>query len=249
MSLPLAGQVALVTGASRGIGRAISLRLAADGAHVVTNYVHHRAGAEATVAEIEEKGGRAEVAGFDVSDAAAVQAAVAGILERHGQCDILVNNAGVTADGLLLRLRDEAWEQVLRINLTGTFHCTRAVLRGMVRARQGRIINLSSAAARLGNAGQSAYSAAKAGIEGFTRATAREVATRNITVNAIAPGFIETEMVTTLPEATREEYLRLIPCRRWGSAEEVASAVAFLSHPSSAYITGQVLGIDGGLHM
>ena len=248
MNPALQGQVALVTGASRGIGRAVALRMAHDGARVVVNYVQQAKAAHEVVQVIADAGGEAEALQFDVSDSEAVQTAFGNLLERLGRCDILVNNAGMTADTLLMRLKESDWDRVVGVNLNGTFHCTKAVVRAMIRARYGRIINMSSVAAGLGNAGQAAYAATKAGIEGFTRSMARELASRNITVNAVAPGFIETEMVASLPEAQRSEYLKLIPVGRLGTVEEVADAVAFLARPESSYITGQVLGVNGGLY-
>jgi len=249
MTSDLQGQVALVTGASGGIGRAIACRLARDGAYVVVHFARNRAGAEETLTEVTAAGAQGEIVGFDVTDPEQVRAQCAHVIERLGRCDILVNNAGATADQLLLRLKEEQWQRAIAVNLGGTFLCTKAVLPAMLRARYGRIVNLSSVAAHLGNAGQVAYSAAKAGIEGFTRSLAREVAGRNITVNVVAPGFIETAMVEALPQARREEYLRLIPLGRFGTPQEVAEAVAFLVRPAAAYITGQVLGINGGLYM
>ncbi|MCX8071552.1 MAG: 3-oxoacyl-[acyl-carrier-protein] reductase [Candidatus Binatia bacterium] len=249
MSGELAGQVALVTGGSRGIGRAIATRLARAGARVVVNYLQNQEAALATVQAISAEGGEAEAIAFDVSDAQAVQGAVKEVVGRHGRIDILVNNAGGTSDQLLLRLNEEEWDRVLRVNLTGTFLCTKAVLRSMLRSRYGRIVNISSVAGHLGNIGQTAYSAAKAGIEGFSRSLAREVATRNITVNVVAPGFIATEMVDRLPEELKQVYLQLIPMERWGKPEEVAETVLFLVQPAAAYITGQVIGVNGGLYM
>jgi len=248
MSL-LAGQVALVTGASRGIGRAIACRLAAEGAHVLLNYERNAEAAQEVLAAIEAVGGRAEPLPFDVADGDATTATVQSAIDRHGRCDILVNNAGITIDTLLLRMKEADWDRVLAVNLRGTFNCTKAVSRTMVRARYGRVVNLTSVIAAMGNAGQGAYAAAKAGIIGFTKSMARELASRNITVNAVAPGFIDTEMVAALPEATRSEYLKLIPVGRLGTADEVADAVAFLARPAAAYITGQVLGVNGGLYM
>jgi len=249
MTNPLADQVAVVTGASRGIGRAVACHLARAGAHVVVNFLSNEAAAADTVATIAANGGRAEPARFDVADAEGVQAALSGLLDRLGRCDILVNNAGMTVDTLVLRLKESEWDQVMAVNLRGTFNCTKTVLRTMVRARYGRIVNIASVIGSMGNAGQTAYAAAKAGIVGFTKATAREVASRHITVNAVAPGFIDTEMVARLPEATRTEYLKLIPVGRLGTADEVAEAVAFLARPESGYITGQVIGVNGGLYM
>ena len=249
MTNPLADQVAVVTGASRGIGRAVACHLARAGAHVVVNFLSNEAAAADTVATITAAGGRAEPARFDVADAQGVQAALSSLLDRLGRCDILVNNAGMTVDTLVLRLKESEWDQVMAVNLRGTFNCTKTVLRTMVRARYGRIVNIASVIGSMGNAGQTAYAAAKAGIVGFTKATAREVASRHITVNAVAPGFIDTEMVARLPEATRTEYLKLIPVGRLGTADEVAEAVAFLARPESGYITGQVIGVNGGLYM
>ena len=245
----LADQVAVVTGASRGIGRAVACHLASAGTYVVVNFQTNQAAASDTLATIEAAGGRGEVAQFDVSDAEGVQAALSGLIDRLGRCDILVNNAGMTVDTLVLRLKESEWDRVMAVNLRGTFNCTKTVLRAMVRARYGRIVNLASVIGSMGNAGQTAYAAAKAGIVGFTKSMAREVASRNITVNAVAPGFIDTEMVARLPEATRTEYLKLIPVGRLGTADEVAEAVAFLVRPESGYITGQVIGVNGGLYM
>lgn len=249
MAGALEGQVALVTGASRGIGRAVACHLACAGAWVFVNFVRDAAAGAETVRQIRSKGGRAEEVMFDVADAAAVQAAIAGIGERTGRLDILVNNAGVTIDNLVVRLKPEEWEQVMAVNLRGTFTCTRAALRLMLRARYGRIVNLSSVIGLMGNTGQSAYAAAKAGVIGFTKAMAREVAARRITVNAVAPGLIETGMAAHLPETQRSEYLSVIPAGRFGTADEVADVVTFLVRPESGYITGQVIGINGGLYM
>jgi len=249
MSGILHGQVALVTGGSRGIGRGVAVRLGAEGAHVVVNCVHNREAADETVRMITDAGGTAEVVPFDVADAEAVVAATEALLERTGRCDILVNNAGITKDTLILRMKEADWDRVMAVNLRGTFTCTKAVTRAMIRAQFGRIVNMASVIGAMGNAGQAAYAAAKAGIVGFTKAVARELAGRNITVNAVAPGFIDTEMIAGLPEATRSEYLQLIPVGRLGSAEEVADAVAFLARPEASYITGQVLGVNGGLYM
>jgi 3-oxoacyl-[acyl-carrier protein] reductase len=249
MTSALAGQVALVTGASRGIGRAIAVRLASDGASVLVNFVRDRAAAEETVRRIRDAGGEAREIAFDVTDDAAVRAAMDEICQRSKGLDILVNNAGLSIDNLVLRLKAEEWEDVLNVNLRGTFQCTKAALRPMLRARYGRIVNMGSVIGSMGNAGQAAYAAAKAGIVGFTKATAREVASRGITVNTVAPGFIETDMVGHLPEARRSEYLSVIPAGRFGTAEEVADVVGFLARRESGYITGQVVGINGGLYM
>ncbi len=249
MSATLAGQVALVTGASRGIGRAIARQLAAQGAHVFVNFVRDEAAAAESVRLIAEAGGRADTARFDVADADAVAAGVSAVCAAAGSLHILVNNAGMTVDNLVLRLKVQEWDEVMAVNLRGTFSCTRAALRVMLRARYGRIVNLSSVIGLMGNAGQAAYAAAKAGIIGFTKSTAREVASRDITVNAVAPGLIETEMVGHLPEARRSEYLSVIPAGRLGTANEVADAVGFLVRREAGYITGQVIGVNGGLYM
>jgi 3-oxoacyl-[acyl-carrier protein] reductase len=252
MSVPLdlAGQVALVTGASRGIGRAIAVALASSGAaEVVVNYRGNEAAAEETAAAVHAAGAAVSLARFDVADPDETEKAIKAVVDRAGRLDILVNNAGVTADNLLVRLKSEEWNRVLAVNLGGAFHCCKVAARSMMRARYGRIVSISSVIAAMGNAGQSGYAAAKAGLEGFTRALARELAPRNITVNAVAPGFIETEMVRGLPEAARQTYLQLIPLQRLGTAEEVADAVTFLVRPQSGYITGHVLAVNGGLQM
>jgi 3-oxoacyl-[acyl-carrier protein] reductase len=249
MNASLKGQVGFVTDASRGLGRTLACRLARAGAHVVVNFLRDAPAAEETLKRIEAEGGRAALAQFDVADPEAVQVAISGLVERLGRCDVLVNNAGMTVDGLVLRLKAADWDQVMAVNLRGTFNCTKAVARCMVRARYGRIVNIASIVGSTGNAGQAAYAAAKAGIVGFTKSMGRELAGRNITVNAVAPGLIDTEMAASLPEAVRTEYVKLIPAGRLGTAEEVADAVLFLSRPESAYITGQVIGVNGGLYM
>jgi 3-oxoacyl-[acyl-carrier protein] reductase len=245
----LAERVALVTGGSRGIGRAIAERLARDGAAVAVNYREHAQAADEVVRGITAHGGRAVAIAADVAHAADVDRLIQTAIEAFGRLDILVNNAGITRDNLLLRLSLEDWEAVLTTNLTGAYLCTRAALRGMVRQRYGRILNVSSVAGQLGNAGQANYAAAKAGLLGLTRTTAREVASRGITVNALAPGYIDTEMWNDVPEAARARFRDMIPLARVGSAAEVAAAAAFLLSDEAAYITGQVLNVDGGLVM
>lgn len=246
---PLAGQVALVTGASRGIGRAIALELARQGAHVAVNYQSNADAAAAVVAAIVAEGGSAEPSPFDVADAGAASSAISGLASARGRLDVLVNNAGIALDGLILRYKDEDWQRINAVNLGGVFHCCKAAARVMVRARSGRIVNVTSVVSATGNAGQSAYAATKAGVEGFTRALARELASRSVTVNAVAPGFIDTDMTAALPEATRAGYVATVPLARLGTADEVAAAVAFLAGPGAGYITGHVLAVNGGLAM
>jgi len=245
----LAGKLALVTGASRGIGAAIARDLAAAGGRVVVNYRERRDAAEAVAADIRAAGGFAEVLGFDVADGDAVDAAIRDVAARLGNVDILVNNAGVSADGLILRTSDEAWDRVLDVNLKGVFNCTKAVSRAMMRARSGRIVNISSVVGFMGNTGQSTYAAAKAGVIGFTKAAARELASRDITVNAVAPGLIATDMLEGMQAAARDMVLALVPLGRFGTPEEVAAAVTFLAGPGGAYITGQVIHVNGGLYV
>ncbi len=245
----LEGKRALVTGASRGIGRAVAQRLAADGAAIAVNY--HTSEAEATevVSAITSSGGTAVSIGGDVSDAAQAAATVATAAEALGGLDILVNNAGITRDNLVLRLSEEEWDAVLDVNLKGAFLCTKAALRPMLRQRSGRIINMTSVVAGTGNPGQANYAAAKAGLIGLTKTVAREVASRGITVNAVAPGFISTRMVEAITEEQQALVLGRIPLARFGTPADVAACVAFLASDDAGYITGQVLGVDGGLSL
>jgi 3-oxoacyl-[acyl-carrier protein] reductase len=249
VSGPLAGQVALVTGAARGIGAAIARDLAAAGAHVAVNYRPQGTPGEAVVAEIVAAGGSAEALPFDVTDPVAVEEAVRALVERLGKLDVLVNNAGVSADALILRTSDDHWHRLLDVNLKGVFNCTKAAARRMMRVRAGRIINVGSVVGVMGNTGQAAYAAAKAGVIGFTKSTARELAGRGITANVVAPGLIETDMTEGLDSAARDVYLALIPLGRLGKSEEVAAAVTFLAGPGAAYITGQVIHVNGGLYV
>lgn len=249
MQNTLTGKVALVTGASRGIGRAIALKLAAEGAAVVINYHGSMEKAKEVKAEIESDGGIAEIMQCNVADYQATEAMIRKVTDDFGRLDILVNNAGITRDGLLMKMSEEDYDTVLDTNLKGTFHCIRFAARQMLRQRGGRIINLSSVSGILGNAGQANYSASKAGVIGLTKSAARELASRGITVNAVAPGFIETEMTAVLTEKVRESVVAQIPMGAFGTAEDVAEAVAFLASDSARYITGQTIHVDGGMAM
>lgn len=242
------GQVALVTGASRGIGQAISLKLAAEGIFVVATATSE-AGAEATVAAITAQGGAALAVKLDVTNSAEVEALFKRIVAEQGRLDILVNNAGITKDGLMMRMKDNDWDSVLDTNLKGSFLCLREASKIMTKARYGRVINISSVVGEMGNPGQANYCASKAGLFGLTKSAARELAKRNITVNAVAPGFIETDMTAVLPEKGREALLQNIPMERLGSVDDIAHAVSFLISPQAGYITGQVLSVNGGMYM
>ncbi len=245
----LSGKVALVTGSARGIGRAIAEAFCAEGATVVVSDVGSDAGARETLAALAAAGGKGMVEMLDVSDPAQVDAGVKRILDAQGRIDILVNNAGITRDNLLMRMSEEEFDAVLRVNLKGTWLMTKAVTRQMMKQRYGRVINLSSVVGMMGNAGQSNYAAAKAGIVGFTKSMARELAPRNITVNAIAPGFIRTAMTAALPEAVQKGFLAQIPLGRFAEPQEVADLALFLASDAASYITGQVIGINGGMYM
>lgn len=242
-------KVALVTGASRGIGRAIAVELARQGVFVLVNYSASPEAAQETLNAVREVGGDGELLKFGVQDSQAVENAFDGIKSRHGRLDILVNNAGISRDGLVLRMKDEEWLSTLGVNLNGSFFCARAAARLMLKAKRGRIINISSVVGEMGNAGQVPYVSSKAGVIGMTKALARELASRGITVNAVAPGFIETDMTSALDEKVKAEHLTSIPLGRYGQSEEVAQLVAFLASDSAAYITGQVIGINGGMYM
>lgn len=247
--MALEGRVALVTGASRGIGRAIALALGQAGAYVVLNYRGNQNAAEESLASITAQGGRGELCQFDIATENQVAEAVKKIIDGHQKIDILVNNAGVTSDNLLIRVKPADWDQVIGTNLKGTVLCTKIVSRQMIGQHYGRIINLSSVVGQMGNVGQSLYAASKAGIIGFTKSVAREVASRGITVNAVAPGFIETDMTAKLPEKLQEEFLKKIPLARFGTCAEVAEMIVFLAGTGAGYITGQVFNVNGGLYM
>jgi 3-oxoacyl-[acyl-carrier protein] reductase len=243
----LTGKTAIVTGASRGIGRGIAGLLAARGAHVVAGARGDNAAA--TVAEIQQAGGRAEHVAVDVTDAASIDALVSGTLERHGRIDILVNNAGIARDNLMLRMKRDDWDQVLATNLTAAFTLTQAVLRPMIKQRSGRIISISSVVGQMGNAGQVNYAASKAGLIGMTKALAKELASRSITVNVVTPGLIDTDMTKVISEKVQGDWSSAIPLGRLGTPADVAAAVCFLASDEASYITGQVLAVNGGMYM
>jgi 3-oxoacyl-[acyl-carrier protein] reductase len=243
------GRVAVVTGGGRGIGRAIAARLAEEGANVAISYRSNDAAAEETAQKVRDAGAKCEIFKGDVASPEDVQALFAGVSDAFGRVDILVNNAGITRDNLMMRMKEDEFDEVLRTNLKGTYVCTRAALRPMVRARWGRIVNVGSVVGLVGNAGQANYAASKAGIIGFTKSVAREVAQRGITVNAVAPGYVETELTGGLPEGVKEQILAQVPSGRFGEPKEVAEVVAFLSGEGAGYITGQTIAVDGGMTM
>ncbi|AGL02199.1 3-oxoacyl-ACP reductase FabG [Desulfoscipio gibsoniae] len=245
--MELGGKVAVVTGSSRGIGRAAAVALAGRGANVVVNYAGNAGAAEETAALVRELGVEALVIQADVADHEQVNAMMQQVLQKFGRIDILVNNAGITRDNLLPRLQEQDWDAVINTNLKGAYHCAKAILRPMLKARWGRIINISSVVALTGNPGQSNYAAAKAGLIGFTKSLAREIGSRNITVNSVAPGYIDTDMTAGLTEDNKAQLLSSVPMGRLGSPEDVAAAVAFLAGDGAAYITGQVIVVDGGM--
>ncbi|XCN74724.1 MAG: 3-oxoacyl-ACP reductase FabG [Candidatus Electrothrix aestuarii] len=247
--MSLDGKIALVTGGSRGIGRAICLQLAAQGATVGINYVSNSSAAEEVLAEITGQGGNGFVCGFDVADTKAVGKAIKNLTAEQGGLDILVNNAGITRDGLMARMKDDDWDAVLNTNLKGAFTCSKAAMRGMMKKRWGRIINITSVIGFLGNAGQVNYASAKAGLIGLTKSMARELAGRQVTVNCVAPGYIATDMTADLPEDIQKMILSSIPLGTLGTPEDVASAVTYLASEGSGYMTGQTLHVNGGMYM
>ena len=247
--MQIEGKVAFVTGASRGIGRAIALTLAEAGADVAVNYAGNAAAAEEVAAEIRKMGRRALILQGDVSQTEAAASMLDAVVAEFGRCDILVNNAGITRDGLLMRMKEEDWDAVLNTNLKGVFNCTKAALKYMMKQRSGKIVNIASVVGIMGNAGQANYAAAKAGCIGFTKSVAKEVASRGITVNAVAPGLIATDMTSVLPDKVIEEMAAGIPLKRAGQPVDVAKAVLFLVSDDAAYITGQTLNVDDGMVM
>ena len=245
----LTGKIALVTGGARGIGRAIALAMAENGAQVIVNYQGSRERAEETVALIQEKGGQAEAYPCNVADYEAVEAMVKDLVSRYGHIDILVNNAGITRDNLIMKMSEEDFDKVLDTNLKGTFNTIRHLARQMIKQRGGKIINISSVSGVLGNAGQANYAASKAGVIGLTKTMARELASRNILVNAIAPGFVNTDMTENLGESVKEAAVSQIPLKRFGNPEDIAEMAVFLASSKADYITGQVIHVDGGMAM
>ena len=243
----LEGKIAVVTGASRGIGKAIAKKLAKLGATVVVNYNGSEAKAQEVAEEITQAGGKAEIVQCNVADYAACEEFIKAVIEKYGKIDILVNNAGITKDGLLMRMSEEDFANVIDINLKGTFNCMRFVSRQMMKQKSGRIVNMSSVVGVCGNAGQVNYAASKAGVIGMTKSTAKELASRNICVNAVAPGYIDTDMTAVLPDKVKEAVLGQVPLGRMGRPEEIAEAVAFLASDRAAYITGQTIMVDGGM--
>ena len=247
--MEFSNQVALITGGSRGIGKDIAKKLASRGAYVLINYITNSRAAEETLGEIEQEGGKGRAVGFDVSDFDEVQQRVGELSGELGGIHILVNNAGIRNDGLLMRMGEEDWDRVMDINLKGAFNCTKAVSRGMFKNRYGRIINITSTAGEAGNPGQANYAASKAGVVGLTKATAKEFSSRGITVNAVSPGFVETDIIADLNEEMRKKYLEAIPLGRFGRVEDISNVVCFLVSEGASYITGEVIKVNGGIYM
>ena len=247
--MEFSNKVALITGGSRGIGKDIAKKLASRGAYVLINYISNSQAAEETLGEIEQAGGSGRAVGFDVSDFAEVQQVVGDLSGELGGIQILVNNAGIRNDGLLVRMGEEDWDRVMDINLKGAFNCTKAVSRGMFKNRYGKIVNIISTAGEVGNPGQANYSASKAGIIGLTKSTAKEFSSRGITVNAVSPGFVETDIIADLNEDMRKKYLEAIPLGRFGRVEDISSVVCFLVSEDASYITGEIIRVNGGIYM
>ena len=246
--MDFSGKIALITGSSRGIGRSVAKKLASKGAFVIVNYTSNAQAAQSVKDEIESQGGKCEIRGFDVSSHSEVIEQVDSIVKDHGELNYLVNNAGITRDTLLMRMKEEDWDAVISVNLKGVFNCTKAAAKYMVKQKSGRIVNISSVVGEMGNPGQSNYSATKAGIIGFTKSVSRELASRNITVNSITPGFIETDITGGLSDKIKEHYLGQIPLGRFGSPEDVSGVVSFLLSDAASYITGEVIRVNGGMY-
>ena len=245
----LDGKIVLVTGGSRGIGRACCEAMAEHGATVIVNYVKGEAAAREVADAIAAKGGKAEICGFDVADAKACEAAIDDVVKRHGRIDVLVANAGIAIDGLLLRLKEEDLDRLWQVNVKGALACAKSAVKTMMRAKTGRIIFMSSVVGEMGNVGQTAYAASKAALIGAAKSIAREYATRNITVNVVAPGFIDTDMTSTMTDAMKEQLVKVVPLGRTGTAREIAAACVFLGSDEAAYVTGQVLRVNGGMYV
>ena len=249
MKIDLSNKIAVVTGASRGIGRQVAKDLASYGATVVANYPNSNDSAEQTVEEIEKSGGTAVMTEFDVSDFDAVQEGIGSVIDKFGGVDILINNAGITRDGLFLRMKEEDWDIVFAVNLKGVFNCTKAVVRSMSKQKYGRIINIASVVGEMGNAGQLNYSSTKAGVIGFTKSAAKEFGSRGITVNAISPGFIQTDITQDIPEEYKQKYMESIPLGRFGETTDISNVISFLVSDNASYITGEIVRVNGGLYM
>lgn len=247
--MELKNKVALVTGASRGIGKQVAKDLASMGATVVANYPHEDDSAEQTIEEIKKDGGSAIMTEFDVSSFDAVQKQINSVIDEVGDIHILVNNAGITRDGLFLRMKEDDWDKVFDVNIKGVFNCTKAVIRSMFKQKFGRIVNIASVVGEMGNAGQLNYSSTKAGVIGFTKSAAKEFASRGVTVNAISPGFIQTDITQDIPEEYKQKYMESIPLGRFGETTDISNVVCFLVSESASYITGEVIRVNGGLYM
>ncbi len=241
-------KVALITGASRGIGRAVANDLASKGAMVVINYTSNESAANKVLGEIEKCGGKATICRFDVSNHESVNENIEKIIDEYGSVHILINNAGITRDTLLPRMKETDWDEVMSVNLKGVFNCTKAVTRGMMKQRYGRIVNITSVVGEMGNAGQTNYSATKAGIIGFTKSAAKELGSRGITVNAVSPGFIDTDITKDLPDSLKQRYIQGIPLGRFGEPEDISGVISFLVSDNASYITGEVIRVNGGLY-